>query len=70
MNTNSRVFAFIPLLITYILVKIVHKLAGFEYDIFTEGVFTLKFVLDIASWVFIYGVVYFLFKKLSPQKNA
>ncbi|WP_181304021.1 hypothetical protein [Rufibacter sp. XAAS-G3-1] len=60
----------LPLLITFVVVKLVHHLAGFDYDIFLEGVFTVRFLLDIGTWVAVYVVVSFLLKKVFPSKEA
>ncbi|PTX22738.1 hypothetical protein C8N40_101566 [Pontibacter mucosus] len=67
---HSKRTTFISLLITYVLVKVVHNLAGFEYAIFSEGILNLKFLVDMASWAIVYAAVYFLLRKLLPQRGA
>ncbi|WP_266203282.1 hypothetical protein [Pontibacter kalidii] len=69
MRMDSKRAAFIPLLITYVVVKLVHTFVGFEYDLLSEGLFNMKFVIDIASWAVVYAAVYFLLRKLLPQKG-
>lgn len=66
---NSWSIDFIPLFITYVVVKLVHWLSGFDYDIFSEGIFNIKFLIDIASWGGIYAIVYLLLKALIPNRN-
>ena len=62
--------AFIPLLITYGIVNAVHYLVGFDYDILSEGILNLKFLIDVASWAIVYLAVYFLFRKWQSSKGA
>ncbi len=70
MKNNNRFIDFIPLIITYIVVKVMHKLVGFNYDPFREGILNVKFLIDIMSWIIVYAVIYILMKKLLPQKNV
>jgi hypothetical protein len=70
MNKNSMAMTFISILITYIVKKIGFKLVGFHYDIFSEGILNIKFLIDVISWVVIYAIVNFLFKKLSPNRTS
>ena len=64
MRKNNRLFGFVHILITYIIVKIIHKLAGFHYNLFNEDIISINFFIDIMSWVIIYGITYFIIKKL------
>jgi hypothetical protein len=66
---NNRLIGFLPLFITYIIVKIAHNLAGFDYDLFSEGIMNAKFLIDIMSWVIVYALIYFLLRKILPQRN-
>jgi len=61
-KTNGFI-AFGSLITTYILVKIVYRLTGFHYN-FSDGIFNVKLLLDIALWGFIYFPVDYLLKKL------
>jgi hypothetical protein len=70
MNLDSKRAAFIPLLITYVVVKLVHNLAGFDYDILSEGILNLKFLIDVASWAIVYAAVYFLLRKWLSSKGT
>jgi hypothetical protein len=67
-NSNSFI-SLVLILLTYVIVKIGHKLAGFHYDIFSEGIMNVKFLIDIMSWGIVYAILYFLLKKLLPLKN-
>lgn len=66
---NSWSIDFITLFITYGAVKLVHWLVGFDYDIFSEGIFSIKFLIDIASWGGIYAVVYFVLNAFFPNSH-
>ncbi|ALI99977.1 hypothetical protein [Rufibacter tibetensis] len=68
MRTESTRISLMTLLITYIVVKVVHLLTGFNYNPFEEGLLTIKFVLDVVSWVMVYGLVYFIVKKVREPK--
>lgn len=46
---DTKRTAFIPLFITYVVVKLVHNLIGFNYDLLSEGILNLKFLIDVAS---------------------
>ncbi|TPE45270.1 hypothetical protein FJM65_04315 [Pontibacter mangrovi] len=70
MRIGTTQAALAPLFITYLLVKVVHHLAGFKYDLVEEGVLNAKFAIDLASWGVVYAVTYFLLSKLAPQKSA
>lgn len=70
MNMHSKRTTFISLILTYVIVKVVHSMVGFEYDIFSEGILNLKFLIDVASWAIVSAAVYFLLRKLLPQKGA
>jgi hypothetical protein len=68
---NSWSVDLIPLFITYVVVKSVHWLAGFNYDIFNEGILNIKFLVDVFSWGGIYAIVYILLKTFIPKnKNS
>ncbi|SFH26629.1 hypothetical protein SAMN05421739_1091 [Pontibacter chinhatensis] len=67
---HSKRTTFISLIITYVVVKVVHSLIGFDYDIFSEGILNLKFLIDVASWAIVSAAVYFLLRKLLPQRGA
>lgn len=69
MKNSSKYIGLISMLITYIVVKIGHLLAGFQYNIFSEGIFNFKFLIDIISWIIVYGIIYFLLKKLIPKRE-
>ncbi|OKL41096.1 hypothetical protein A3841_14825 [Pontibacter flavimaris] len=70
MRKDTGPTAFLSLFITYLLVKVMHHLIGFEYDLFSEGLLNMKFIIDIASWGIVYAAVYFLLRKLLPRKGA
>ena len=67
---HSKRTTFISLIITYVVVKVIHNLAGFDYDIFTEGVLNMRLLLDVTSWVIVHAAVNFLLRKLLPEKGA
>lgn len=69
MKKNSKTIGFVSLFITYLVVKVVHSFAGFHFDPFSEGIFNIKFLIDIKSWGIISTMVYFLMKRLLPQKS-
>jgi len=64
---RRRLGDFISLSITYLAVKLVYWLAGFDYDIFSEGIFNTKLLIDILSWVGIYALVFILLKTFIPK---
>ncbi|QMU28133.1 hypothetical protein [Adhaeribacter radiodurans] len=66
MKNNSQ-FGFAHLVVTYIIVKVVHHLAGFHYNPFQDGLLTYKLLVDILSWGMA-GLIYFLSKRLWPQR--
>ena len=67
-NTAHR---FIALAVTYVVVKLLQYLAGFEYSPFEEGVFTYKLLADVGAWALVYVLVYSLLKKIyAPKKEA
>ena len=70
MNMHSKRTTFISLIITYVVVKVIHILAGFEYDIFSEGILNLKFLVDVAFLAIVHAAVNFLLRKLLSQKGA
>jgi hypothetical protein len=70
MTKRNQFTSWLPILITYVLVKEMQNLAGFEYDLFKEGVLTFRFVLDIASWVVVYVLVSFLLQKVFSTQEA
>ncbi len=47
-------------LITYLLVKIIQRLTGFDYD-FSEGLFNIKLLIDLLIWIAVYRIVSILF---------
>ncbi|MGV3587500.1 MAG: hypothetical protein ACO1OF_10880 [Adhaeribacter sp.] len=68
MKQNSTAFNITTILLTYLIKKIGYKIVGFDYDIFSEGLWNTKFLIDVTAWVVIYAIVSFLLKKLSPNK--
>jgi hypothetical protein len=68
-KNNNRVIGFITIIITYVVVKIIHRYAGFQYDISREGIINVKLLIDIFSWIVVYALVYTLLKKILPQKD-
>jgi uncharacterized membrane protein len=65
-DSQKKTNGFIPLvtiIITYVTVKILYKLTGFQYD-FSEGILNIRFLIDITLWGFIYLTVNFLLRKL------
>lgn len=66
---NSWLINLLPLFITYVAVKAVHWLVGFDYHLFREGLFHSKLLIDLASWGIIYAIVYYLLKTFMPKKK-
>jgi len=65
-NSQKKTNGFIPLgtiLITYVIVRIINKVTGFSYD-FSDGVFNINLLIDLAIWFFVYLAVDFLQRKL------
>jgi hypothetical protein len=69
MKKNSMSVYFISIIISYIIVKIAYKLSGFKYD-FSEGIINVRYLIHIIIWGIIYAIVYFLLKKLLPNKTS
>ncbi len=70
-NTQKKTFGFIPLgtiLITYVIVKIIYKVTGFAYD-FSDGIFNINLLIDVALWFLVYFTVDFLQRKLVYKKT-
>ena len=65
-NKNGYI-TFGSILITYIIVKIVYVLTGFHYN-FSDGIVTIKLLIDIALWGFIYFPVNYLLKRIFTHK--
>jgi len=70
MKNEFKSFDFIGILATFILVNVIHYLAGFDYKLHVEGIFTYKFLIDIASWVIVYIGVKFLLKKIRNTNDV
>ena len=60
---SKRKFSITTLIVTYVIVKTIRLLTGFNYD-FSEGLLNLKFFIDIALWIIVYYAVDFLIRKV------
>ncbi len=69
MKNNNGMLGFVRLFTTYIVVKVIHKFAGFHYDPFREGLINFKFLIDIISWGIVSASIYFLMKRLLAEKS-
>jgi hypothetical protein len=71
-NTQKNINGFIPygsIIIAYAIVKFINNITGFHYDI-SEGIFNMKFLIDITIWGCVYVIVYFLLSKLLPKRTS
>ena len=68
MKTNNGIITFTTVAITYIIIKILYKLTGFNYNI-SDGIFKLDLVIDIALWGIVSFIVYTLIKILLARVN-
>ncbi|GGK77262.1 hypothetical protein ACD591_20460 [Rufibacter glacialis] len=59
---NKKVIDLVLILLTYVVVKVVKKVIGFNYNPFKEGIMTVNFLVDVAIWGTVYAILYFLFK--------
>lgn len=64
---SNGFIAFGSILTTYIIVKIVYRLTGFHYEL-SDGIATIKLLIDIVLWLLVYFPVNYLLKKLLVDK--
>lgn len=53
-------------LISFVVTRIIYKIIGFHYDI-QEGLFNIKFLIDLGLWIIIYNLIGFLRKKIKSK---
>ncbi|MFC6999027.1 hypothetical protein [Rufibacter roseus] len=70
MKPGSRLFDFVSLTITYLVVKIGHAALGFQYDFFSKEMFSVNLLIDVLSWAVVYTLVRYLLKKIAPSKES
>ncbi|QHL89227.1 hypothetical protein GU926_18035 [Nibribacter ruber] len=69
MNQRTNTYM-ATLFITFVLVKLVKAVLGFEYHILQEGIFNLKFLADLAMWGVSYYLVDFLRQQMFQPKAS
>ncbi|MBU5438427.1 hypothetical protein KQI42_10430 [Tissierella sp. MSJ-40] len=66
---NKKSYGSILIIITtYIIVRIVYKLTGFNYS-FSEGILNTKLIIDLILWIIIYVPVKNIFDKVLLQSK-
>lgn len=66
LKKNSEITQFIAFATTYIIVHIIHKLTGFNYE-FKEGLLNFKLLIDLALWCIVGFIVDMFLNKVSHK---
>lgn len=67
MQNKERNLDLIKFVVTYILVRIMFKLFNFNYDIVSNKFNASKFIIDLGSWILVWVIVSFIFKKIKNK---